>query len=134
MKKTITGQFTGLLLQHAGRRNCFRSWSFMTDHGPGILVSGPGFIIRTGPAFIAFDRRDYYSIPAGTGCNIPITRAGTVAPVLHAGPIAPAADHVTGAGAAGARGAVPDIEEPLKGALKLCQKFLSKRIDKNFWN
>lgn len=122
MRKTIMGQFTGLLLQHAGGRDCFRSWSFMTDHGPGILVSGPGFIIRTGPAFIAFDRRDYYSIPAGTGCNIPIMRAGTIAPVLHAGPIAPAADHAAGAGAAGARGAVPETERAAKRRSKTLSK------------
>ena len=32
----------------------------------------------------------------GTGCNISIMRAGTVAPVLHAVPFAPAADHGAG--------------------------------------
>ena len=105
MKKTITGQFTGLLLQHAGGRDCFRSWSFMTDHGPGILVSGP--------AFIAFDRRDYYSMPAGT-----------VAPVLHAvpfAPAAPAADHVAGAGA-GARGNYPSAGKAAKRRSKTLSK------------
>ena len=59
-------------------------------------------------------------IPAGTGCNIPITRAGTVAPVLHAVPIAPAADH---AARAGARWDVLRQKEPLKGTLKLLSKF-----------
>ena len=61
------------------------------------------------------------AIPAGTGWNIPIMRAGTVAPVLHAGPIAPAADHAAGAGA-GARGAVPETERAAKRRSKTLSK------------
>ena len=62
------------------------------------------------------------AIPAGTGCNIPIMRAGTVAPVLHAGPIAPAADHAAGAAGAGARGAVPETERAAKRRSKTLSK------------
>lgn len=65
------------------------------------------------------------AIPAGTGCNIPITRAGTVAPVLHAVPLAlaaPAADHAAGAAGAGARGAVPETERAAKRRSKTLSK------------
>lgn len=64
------------------------------------------------------------AIPAGTGCNIPITRAGTIAPVLHAGPIAPAADHAAGAAGdrSGARGAVPETERAAKRRSKTLSK------------
>lgn len=66
------------------------------------------------------------AIPAGTGCNIPIMRAGTVAPVLHAVQLAPAADHAAGAagaaGARGARGAVPETERAAKRRSKTLSK------------
>ena len=62
---------------------------------------------------------------SGTGCNIPIMRAGTVAPVLYAVQLAPAADHAagaTGAAGAGARGAVPETERAAKRRSKTLSK------------
>ena len=54
------------------------------------------------------------AIPAGTGCNIPITRAGTIAPAADH-----AADHAAGAGA---RRAVPETERAAKRRSKTLSK------------